>query len=232
MSSPKVAILIYSMYGHIAKCAYHYPALLQPILISYTQWPRQRRRALRPLAGPPLSTSTSRSAHRVLSLTHGRVFSPRIAETLPEEVLAKMHAPAKPNYPVLEPGDLAQFDAFLFGIPTRYGNFPGQWKAFWDATGQLWATGALFGKFAGVFVSTASSGGGQESTVLASISTLVHHGINFVPLGYAKAFGQLTNLSEVRGGECSFPSSSPTRIGTAYALSRAYIHPMSFNRAP
>ena len=156
----------------------------------------------------------------------------QIAETLPEDILAKLHAPPKPNYPVLEPGDLAQFDAFLFGIPTRYGNFPGQWKAFWDATGQLWATGALFGKFAGVFVSTASSGGGQESTVLASISTLVHHGINFVPLGYAKAFGQLTNLSEVRGGEFSFPSSLPPRIGTAYAHLRAYIHPMSLNRAP
>ena len=203
MSSPKVAILIYSMYGHIAKCAYHRPALLQPILISCTQWPRQRRRVLRPLAGPPLSTSTSRSAHRVLSLTHGRVFSPRIAETLPEEVLAKMHAPAKPNYPVLAPGDLAQFDAVIFGVPTRYGNFPGQWKAFWDATGGLWSSGALMGKYASIFISTASAGGGQESTALAAMSTFAHHGMLFVPLGYGKAFPQLTNLSEVRGGTCS-----------------------------
>ena len=52
----------------------------------------------------------------------------RIAETLPEEILAKLHAPAKPEYPILEPNDLANFDAFLIGIPTRYGNWPAQWK--------------------------------------------------------------------------------------------------------
>ena len=113
-----------------------------------------------------------------------------------------MHAPPKPAYPVLAPGDLKDFDAFVFGIPTRYGNMPGQWKAFWDATGQLWASGALMGKYASAFVSTASSGGGQESTVLAAMSTFVHHGINFVPLGYGKSFSQLATLTEVRGGEC------------------------------
>ena len=53
---------------------------------------------------------------------------PRIAETLPEEVLAKMHAPAKPDYPIITPDQHPNFDAFIFGIPTRYGNFPGQWK--------------------------------------------------------------------------------------------------------
>ena len=125
---------------------------------------------------------------------------PRIAETLPEDVLAKMYAPPKPAYPILAPADLAQFDAFVFGIPTRFGNFPAQWKAFWDATGQLWASGALVGKFASIFVSTASAGGGQETTAANAISTLVHHGINFVPFGYGKAFGQLTNLNEVHGG--------------------------------
>ena len=61
---------------------------------------------------------------------------------------------------------LANFDAFLFGIPTRYGNFPAQFKAFWDATGQLWAGGKLAGKSAGLFISTASPGGGQECTSL------------------------------------------------------------------
>lgn len=52
----------------------------------------------------------------------------RIAETLPAEVLAKMYAPAKPDYPIIAPEDLVKYDAFLFGIPTRYGNFPAQWK--------------------------------------------------------------------------------------------------------
>jgi NAD(P)H dehydrogenase (quinone) len=52
----------------------------------------------------------------------------RIAETLPDEVLTKMHAPPKPSYPIITPNELVNFDAFIFGVPTRYGNFPAQWK--------------------------------------------------------------------------------------------------------
>ncbi len=123
-----------------------------------------------------------------------------------------MHAPAKSDYPVADPKTLEKYDAFLFGIPTRYGNFPAQWKAFWDSTGGQWASGAFWGKYAGVFVSTAGLGGGQESTVIASISTLAHHGIIYVPLGYKTAFGKLVDLSEVHGG-------SPWGAGT-FAVSR------------
>lgn len=68
------------------------------------------------------------------------------------------------------------------GFPTRYGTQPAQVRAFWDATGQLWAKGALQGKFAGAFTSTATIGGGQETTIMSLISTLVHLGIVFVPL--------------------------------------------------
>jgi len=74
-------------------------------------------------------------------------------------------------------------------------------QTFWDSTGGLWGSGGLYGKYAGVFVSSNGHGGGQESTAIASMSTLAHHGISFVPLGYAKAFGQLTNVDEVHGGE-------------------------------
>ena len=112
-----------------------------------------------------------------------------------------MHAPPKSeSIPVVDAKVLEQYDAFLFGIPTRYGNFPAQWKAFWDSTGQQWATGAYAGKFAGLFVSTASMGGGQESTCLAAMSTLAHHGMVYVPLGYKYCFGELAGLDEVRGG--------------------------------
>jgi len=111
-----------------------------------------------------------------------------------------MRAPAKPDYPIITPAILATYDAFLFGIPTRYGNFPAQWKAFWDSTGKLWATGALAGKYAGVFVTAGSQGGGQEETVQNSLSTLVHHGIIYVPLGYKTVFPLLTNMEEVHGG--------------------------------
>ena len=89
----------------------------------------------------------------------------QVAETLTDEVLAKMKAPAKPaDVAVLDdPATLAGYDGFLMGIPTRYGNFPAQWKAFWDRTGGQWVSGAYWGKMAGVFISTASCGGGQES---------------------------------------------------------------------
>jgi len=122
-----------------------------------------------------------------------------------------MHAPPKPDIPVITPAILENYDAFLLGIPTRYGNFPAQWKAFWDSTGHQWAGGKFWGKYAGIFVSTGSPGGGQESTNIAAMSTLAHHGIIFVPLGYATAFPQITNLSEVHGG-------SPWGAGT-YAVS-------------
>ncbi|CDO51594.1 hypothetical protein DV495_003368 [Geotrichum candidum] len=124
----------------------------------------------------------------------------QIPETLTEEILAKMHAAPKAEDPIANPKTLTEYDAFLFGIPTRYGNFPAQWKAFWDATGGLWASGALAGKYAGVFVSTGTPGGGQEATVLNSLSVLTHHGIIYVPLGYAHTFQQLSNLEEVHGG--------------------------------
>jgi NAD(P)H dehydrogenase (quinone) len=126
----------------------------------------------------------------------------RIPETLPQEVLTKMHAPPKDtSIKTLEdPAELAQYDAFLLGIPTRYGNFPAQWKTFWDKTGGQWATGGFWGKYAGLFISTASLGGGQESTALASMSTFAHHGIIYVPFGYAKAFPDMSDLSEVHGG--------------------------------
>jgi NAD(P)H dehydrogenase (quinone) len=106
----------------------------------------------------------------------------QVAETLPQEVLDKMYAPPKPDYPIVTPNDLLQYDAFMFGVSTRYGNWSAQFKTFWDSTGQLWAAGALAGKFAGVFVGTAGPGGGQESTYFSVLTTLVHHGLVFVPL--------------------------------------------------
>ncbi|KAF4567703.1 flavodoxin-like fold protein [Pleurotus pulmonarius] len=162
MAAPRVAIIVYSMYGHVAKLA--------------------------------------ESVKGGLEKAGGAAAIYQVPETLSSEILTKMHAPAKPDYPIITPAKLTEFDAFIFGIPTRYGNFPAQWKSFWDATGSLWATGALAGKYAGLFVSTGTQGGGQESTALASMSTLAHHGIIYVPLGYATTFQQLTNLDEVHGG--------------------------------
>lgn len=112
-----------------------------------------------------------------------------------------MYAPGQDtSIPFITPEELEKYDAFLFGIPTRYGNFPAQWKAFWDHTSKQWQSGGYWGKYGGLFVSTASQGGGQESTCLATMSTFAHHGIIYVPLGYHTAFETLTYLEEPRGG--------------------------------
>ncbi len=125
----------------------------------------------------------------------------RIPETLPQEVLQAMHAaPKSETIPLITPEKLQEYDGFLFGIPTRFGNFPAQWKAFIDHTGKQWQEGSLWGKYAGMFVSTATPGGGQESTCIAAMSTLAHHGIIYVPLGYRTVYPLLADLSEARGG--------------------------------
>lgn len=124
----------------------------------------------------------------------------QIRETLPDEVLEKMHAPPKASHPTIELATtLTEYDGFLFGIPTRYGVWPGQWKTFLDATGQVWQSGGLHGRFGGVFTSTASQHGGVETTAFNALTFFTHHGVNFVPLGYAKAFPQLTIMTEVMG---------------------------------
>lgn len=86
----------------------------------------------------------------------------------------------------------------VVGIPTRYGNFPAQWKTFWDSTGSLWTKGALVGKMFGTFVSTGSPGGGQELTAFQSLSVAVHQGMVYIPLGYQ--ISDILNLDEVHGG--------------------------------
>eukprot|EP00878_Enallax_costatus_P027726 GHUV01029874.1.p1 GENE.GHUV01029874.1~~GHUV01029874.1.p1 ORF type:complete len:210 (+),score=57.23 GHUV01029874.1:164-793(+) len=108
-----------------------------------------------------------------------------VAETLPAEVLAKMHAPEKPtDVPIIDPHIIDQADGFVFGFPTRFGMMCAQMKAFFDATGGHWAKGSLAGKAAGLFCSTATQGGGQETTLLTTVTQLAHHGIIFVPSGY------------------------------------------------
>lgn len=158
----------------------------------------------------------------------------QIKETLTDDVLAKMHAPPKDtSIQVLDdPTELLKYDAFLFGIPTRYGNFPAQFKTFWDKTGGIWASGGYAGKYAGLFVSNGTPGGGQESTAIASMSTLTHHGIIYVPFGYAHAFPQLANLTEVHGGSPwgagTYSGADGSRQPTPLELEIAEIQGKSF----
>lgn len=119
-------------------------------------------------------------------------------ETLPPEVLEKMHAQKQQAYPAITPEKLKEFDGYLLAAATRFGRLPAQVDTFFDATGGLWATGGLLGKFAGLITSTGGQHGGQETTFLSTLPWLVHHGINYVPIGYQ--FEQLSNTDVVEGG--------------------------------
>ena len=126
----------------------------------------------------------------------------RVPETLPPDVLEKMGAveaqKAFSHVPVCSVEELAQADAVIFGTPTRFGNMCGQMRQFLDATGSLWAEGALVGKVGSVFASTATQHGGQESTILTFHVTLLHHG--FVVVGLPYAFQGQMRIDEISGG--------------------------------
>ncbi|KAI8822424.1 NAD(P)H:quinone oxidoreductase, type IV [Fimicolochytrium jonesii] len=124
----------------------------------------------------------------------------RVPETLGADVLGKMHAnlDAIADVPVITAENLTEADGFLFGLPTRYGTAPTQIKAFWDSTGGLWQVGALVGKYGGLFHTTATQHGGQETTSLTFLAHYVHHGILYVPLGYSCPI--LNDNTEVLGG--------------------------------
>jgi NAD(P)H dehydrogenase (quinone) len=126
----------------------------------------------------------------------------QFAETLPAEVLEKIGATeakkAFAHVPVADPGRLAEADAILLGTPTRYGAAAAQMRAFLDATGGLWVSGALIGKIGSAFTSTASQHGGQETTLLAMSTFFFHMGMVIAGVPYSAQ--ELLNLSEVSGG--------------------------------
>lgn len=159
---PRVAIIIYTLYGHIAALA------------------EAEKTGLEENPGVQVDIL-------------------QVPETLAHDVIEKMGGEPRPEYPVASRETLVEYDAFMFGVPTRFGNLPAQWKAFWDATGSLWLQGALHGKMAGVFTST-GTGGGNEMTIMSTVTTLAHHGMVYVPLGYAGVRKKLSHLGKIHGG--------------------------------
>ncbi|KAK1375198.1 NAD(P)H dehydrogenase (quinone) [Heracleum sosnowskyi] len=133
----------------------------------------------------------------------------QVPETLPEEVLGKMHAAPKSNVPIITAAELTEADGLIFGFPTRFGMMAAQFKAFLDTTGGLWGAQKLAGKPAGLFCSTGSQGGGQETTALTAITQLVHHGMIFVPIGYTFGAG-MYEMENIKGGS---PYGSGTYAG-------------------
>src|SRR5262245_57053289 len=94
--------------------------------------------------------------------TGAEVVVKRVPELVPEEIAKKSGFKLDQKAPIATVEELADYDAVIFGVPTRYGNMAAQMKNFLDQTGGLWAKGALVGKVGGVFTSTATQHGGQE----------------------------------------------------------------------
>jgi len=122
----------------------------------------------------------------------------RVPETVPAEIAEKAHFKLNQPAPVATVEELAEYDAIVVGVPTRYGRMATQMTAFWDGAGALWARGALHGKVGSVFSSTATQHGGQETTLFSAITNLLHFGMVIVGLPYSFQ-GQMT-LDEITGG--------------------------------
>ena len=122
----------------------------------------------------------------------------RVPETVPEEVARQHHFKLDQQAPVATPDELAAYDAIIIGTPTRFGNMAGQMRTFLDQTGGLWMKGALVGKVGSVFASSATQHGGNETTIITTIPTLLHQGMVVVGLPYACA--EQMGLEEVKGG--------------------------------
>ncbi len=122
----------------------------------------------------------------------------RVEETVPDDLARQSGYKLDQAAPLADVDELAGYDAIIVGAGTRYGTVASQMRAFWDKTGGVWAKGALVGKVGGAFTSTATQHGGQETTLIGMIQTLLHHGLVVVGLPYAFA-GQMT-LDEISGG--------------------------------
>jgi NAD(P)H dehydrogenase (quinone) len=142
-------------------------------------------------------------------------------------VTAESDAPARPvpasGAPYATLADLTETQGLVLGSPTRFGNMAAPLKHFLDGTGSLWLSGALAGKPAGVFTSTQTLHGGQETTLVSMMLPLLHHGMYLVGLPYTERA-----LNETRSGgtpygasHVSAPGSAPTLTDTEKALAQA-----------
>lgn len=121
----------------------------------------------------------------------------RVAEIMDEEKARAVGAKVDQAAPIASPKELDQYDGIIIGTPTRFGNMAAQMRNFLDQTGSLWASGALVGKVGSVFTSTAV-GGGNESTILSTHTTLLHHG--FVIVGLPYTCPEISDITQPRGG--------------------------------
>src|SRR5882757_6691029 len=150
-----------------------------------------------------------------------KVIVKRVPETMPPDVAAAAGCKLNQSAPLANPEELADYDAIVFGTPTRFGNMAAQMRNFLDQTGPLWARNALVGKVGSAFCSTASQHGGQETTLTSFHSTLLHHGMIIVGLPYSCE--GITTMREVTGGSpygatCVTGSGDESRMPSALEL--------------
>ena len=122
----------------------------------------------------------------------------RVPELVPEEIAKKSGFKLNQAAPIATVSELPDYDAIIFGSGTRFGVVTSQMRNFLDQTGPLWATGALVGKVGSVFTGSGTQHGGQESTILTMIPTLLHQGMVVVGLPYT--FPGQSRTDEITGG--------------------------------
>jgi NAD(P)H dehydrogenase (quinone) len=122
----------------------------------------------------------------------------RVPDLVPEDVARKAGAKLDQKAPIATIDELPNYDGIIFGVPTRFGNMAAQMRNFLDQTGGIWMKGGLIGKVGSVFASTATQHGGQETTIISTHTTLLHHGMVIVGIPYSQ--GELMNMTEITGG--------------------------------
>lgn len=137
-------------------------------------------------------------AEGVTSVENSEVVIKRVPELMSDEVAKQAGAKLDQSAPIATVEELPEYDAIIFGTPTRYGRMAAQMANFLDQTGGLWFQDALVGKVGSVFTSTASQHGGQETTLISTIVNLMHLGMTIVGTPYTEK--RLVNIDEVSGG--------------------------------
>ncbi len=130
--------------------------------------------------------------------TGAQVDIKRVPDLVPEEVAKAAHYKLDQEAPVASIQDLADYDAIIIGVGTRFGRMASQMANFLDQAGGLWASGALNGKVGGAFTATATQHGGQETTLFSLITNLMHFGLVVVGMDYG--YQAQMRLDEVTGG--------------------------------
>jgi NAD(P)H dehydrogenase (quinone) len=145
-----------------------------------------------------VETMAKAVADGVRSVEGAEVSVKRVPELMSEELAKKAGAKLDQSAPIAVVDELSNYDAIIFGTPTRFGNMCAQMRNFLDQTGRLWQNGSLIGKVGSVFTSTATQHGGQETTITSFHTTLLHQGMIIVGVPYSCK--QIGDMSEISGG--------------------------------